>query len=134
MIKVFPLQSTARFSTFFVKALLIFHICTELFGEHSNSCVTCLFTNDTDFNFYFGFCEILGYKTLFSVGLYRCPIYHYFLHFRRCTCFKNIFNHNNMIIAPTFVILFQNITIMCLCIVLFNGRTNKHKPETQLGV
>jgi hypothetical protein len=92
------------------------------------------FANDIDFNLYFSFCEMLHYKTLFIVGLYLGPIYHYFLHFRRWTYVKNILIQNNMIIASTLRILLQNITIMCLCILLCNGRTNKHKPETHIGV
>lgn len=134
LIKVFPLLFTARFSTVFIKALVIFHICTELYSEHSNSCGTCFFTNDIDFNLYFSFCEMLRYKTLFIVGLYLGPIYHYLLHFRRWTYVKNILNQNNVIIASTLGILLKNITIICLCIVLFNGRAKNHKQETHTRV
>jgi hypothetical protein len=82
---------------------------------------------------YFSFCEMLRYRTLFILGLYLGMISRYFLLLRKWTYVKNIFNQ---IIASTFVILLPDITVMCLLIVLqvFNGRDNKHKPETHLGV
>jgi hypothetical protein len=112
----------------------MFPVYTELYGEQSNSCVTCFFTNDTTFSLYFSYCEMLYYNTLFIVGFYLGPMYHYFLHFRRWTYVNNILNQNNMIIASTLGILLSNITVLCLCIVLFNVRADKHKPETHLGV
>jgi len=55
----FPRGVHCTFHYSFLKALVVFHICTELYGELSNSSVTCFFTNDTDFNLYFSFCEML---------------------------------------------------------------------------
>jgi hypothetical protein len=63
----------------------MFHVCTELYSEHSYSCMACSFTNDAEFILYFSYGKMLQYKTLFIVGLYIGPVYHYFLQFRRWT-------------------------------------------------
>jgi hypothetical protein len=39
-----------------------------------------------------------------------------------------------MTVASMLGILVSDITMLCLCIVLFNVRVDKHKPETHLGL